>query len=187
MIYANSFSQFNEANSNEPEEPSKLSWYYGIADCHGLESFIKEPNREEWTEVDWLNSIGVSDISSANLDDKKAFNGELGMMQRRCRANMQRHPVIYRVLMEPTDADMVHDELARRTDDGYIMGLEIVKAKVKGIPQLISGRGGNSESPNTRHRPAEPKETPEQLKKKWAMIPNPDLEFSDPNVDPMHG
>jgi hypothetical protein len=186
MIYANSFSQFNEANSTEPEEPSELSWYYGIADCHGLESFIKEPKREVWTEVDFFKSIGVSDIGSAELDDKKAFNGKLGMMKSRCRANMQRHPVIYRVLMEPKDADMVQDQLARRTDAGYIMGLTIVKAKAKGIPQLISGSGGNSESPNTRHRPEEPKETPDQLKKKWAMIPNPDLEFSEPDVDPMH-
>jgi len=156
MIYANSFSQFNEANSNEPEEPIELSWYYGIADCHGLESFIKEPNREVWTEVDFLNSIGVSDISSANLDDKKAFNGQLNMMQMRCSANMQRHPVIYRALMEPEDADMVQDQL----DSGdYIMGLKIVKANSKEI-QLARGTGRN-------------------LEKQWAKIPNPEL-------DPMH-
>ena len=157
MIYANSFSQFNEANSNEPEEPIELFWYYGIADCHGLESFIKEPNREVWTEVDFLNSIGVSDISSANLDDKKAFNGQLNMMQMRCSANMQRHPVIYRALMETDDADMVQDQL----DSGdYIMGLKIVKANSKEI-QLARGTGRN-------------------LEKEWSKIPNPEL-------DPMHG
>jgi len=157
MIYANSFSQFNEANSTEPEEPIELFWYYGIADCHGLESFIKEPNREVWTEVDFLNSIGVSDISSANLDDKKAFNGQLNMMQMRCSANMQRHPVIYRVLMETDDADMVQDQLDR---GDYIMGLKIVKANSKEI-QLARGTGRN-------------------LEKQWAKIPNPEL-------DPMHG
>jgi len=157
MIYANSFSQFNEANSTEPEEPIELFWYYGIADCHGLESFIKEPNREVWTEVDFLNSIGVSDISSAKLDDKKAFNGQLNMMQMRCSANMQRHPVIYRVLMETDDADMVQDQLDR---GDYIMGLKIVKANSKEI-QLARGTGRN-------------------LEKQWAKIPNPEL-------DPMHG
>jgi len=153
MIYANSFSQFNEANSTEPEEPSELFWYYGIADCHGLESFIKEPNREVWTEVDFLNSIGVSDISSAKLDDKKAFNGQLNMMQMRCRANMQRHPVIYRALMETDDADMVQYQLDR---GDYIMGLKIVKANSKEI-QLARGTGTN-------------------LEKQWAKIPNPELD-----------
>lgn len=138
---------------NESTEPA--SWYFGIADCHGIESFIKENIDHDYlNKLDRIHDLGLADETAPTRTSvMKEYNGQLGMMQMRCRFNEQRHPVVYRVLLTDTDAEMVQDLL----DAGdYINALEVVKHNSQEV-QLARGQGAN-------------------LEKRWKMIPNPDLD-----------
>ena len=151
--YVTPFGKFNES-VNEPISNSK--WYYGIADCHGLESFIEEPILHSAEKLDRLNKLGLSPYGSKDDPNAKERNHNLNMMQMRCNFNSQRHPVVYRARLAEDDAEMVQDLL----DSGdYINALKVVKGNSEEV-QLTRGRGGSAE-------------------KAWRMIPNPDL-------DPMH-
>jgi len=152
--FVKSFGLFNE--SLEDSTLNTAEWYYGIADCHGLESFIKEPSLTHAANLDRLKQLGISDFGSEADPAKKAYGGNLAMMQMRCKFNGQRHPVVYRAKLSEDDADMVQDLL----DSGdYINSLNVVKGNSKEV-QLARGGNGSAE-------------------KAWKMIPNPDL-------DPMH-
>ena len=151
--YVKPFSKFNESVS---EPISNSNWYYGIADCHGLESFMKEPSQTSVANMNRLKQLGVTDSGTESLPGRKEYAGNLSMMQLRCRFNGQRHPVVYRARLAEEDAEMVQDLL----DSGdYINALNVVKANSEEV-QLTRGANGPSE-------------------KAWRMIPNPDL-------DPMH-
>jgi hypothetical protein len=151
--YIKPFSKFNESAS---EPISNTKWYYGIADCHGLESFMEEPEIDDASTLDNMFSYGLSPYDANDDPAKKEINHNLNMMQMRCNFNSQRHPVVYRASLAEDDAEMVQDLL----DSGdYINALKVVKGNSKEV-QLTRGRGGSSE-------------------KAWRMIPNPDL-------DPMH-
>jgi len=145
------FSEFNESR-----ERRESSWYYGIADCHGIESFIKEPNLDRSTNLDRLKELGLSDMSGADDPDKKQYGGNLGMMMMRCKFNSQRHPVVYRVKMSEDAASTIEEMLA---DGDYAEALTLMKDMAEET-QIARGTGTNSE-------------------KMWKMIPNPDL-------DPFH-
>jgi len=120
--YIKPFSIFNEALAESAL--NKLSWYYGIADCHGLESFVKEPNMAKANELDDMFDLGLSDTDSKNDPVKKKYIGNLALMKSRCDVNLQRHPVIYRVKLAEEDADMVEDLLSI---GDYINALNVVK------------------------------------------------------------
>ena len=152
--YVKPFGIFNEALEESVSIGS--NWYYGIADCHGLESFVKEPDMADATELDDLFDLGLSDTDSKNDPVKKQYVGNLSMMRMRCRYNGQRHPVVYRVKLSDDDADMVEDLL---NSGDYINALNVVKGNSQEV-QLARGGNGSAE-------------------KAWKMIPNPDL-------DPMH-
>jgi len=146
------FTAFNE--SREPGGES--SWYYGIADCHGVESFIKEPDLKRAASLDKLKALGLSDMGGEDEPEKKQYGGNLGMMMLRCKFNSQRHPVVYRVKMSDDMASMVEEMLS---DGDYADALIAIKDYAEEV-QIARGQGTNPE-------------------KAWKMIPNPDL-------DPFH-
>jgi hypothetical protein len=149
--YVKPFSIFNE--SLEESVSAGSNWYYGIADCHGLESFMKEPDLADADKLDRLHRLGLASHGSKDDPIKKEYGGNLTMMQMRCRFNGQRHPVVYRAKLSEEDADMVQDLL----DSGdYINALNVVKGNLEEV-QLARGGNGSAE-------------------KAWKMIPNPDLD-----------
>jgi hypothetical protein len=77
------------------------SRYYGLADCHGVESF----------------SVDLEQGVSALLMDEefnKDASGKKIMLSLRANANAQRHAVVYRVLLE----DSVADEIEKMMSGG---------------------------------------------------------------------
>lgn len=146
------FKEFNESRGHHGES----SWYYGIADCHGVESFIKEPDLKRAVNMDKLKALGLSDKGGEEEPEKKQYGGNLGMMMMRCKFNSQRHPVVYRVKMSDDMASMVEELLA---DGEYADALIAIKDYSEEV-QIARGQGTNPE-------------------KAWKMIPNPDL-------DPFH-
>lgn len=67
--------------------------YIGIADAHGLESFIP-----------WTNKYAIS-----LLNRDKSANELVNMLSMRARANRHRHAVVYRVALSQKDASMIDD------------------------------------------------------------------------------
>lgn len=126
-----------------------FDWYYGIADCHGLESFIKKP--EDIDELDMLSAMGLGDTTGES--QTKDFNRRLNMMKMRCHANQQRWPVVYMANLSEENAEMVQELFDAELFD---LALEVVKHNSKEI-KLARGIGGN-------------------LEKRWSMIPNHDLD-----------
>lgn len=145
MKYANSFKSFNESRGT-----GESNWYYGIADCKGIESFLKEPSLARSQNLDRLHGLGLSDVSGKEDPDKKAFGGNLTMMMMRCSANPQRHPVVYRVKLSEAAAQMVDDML---TDGDYEEALRFIKGTAEEVQ--LAGSGGE---------------------KRWNKIPNPELD-----------
>lgn len=144
-----SYKQFNEARSVEKTG----SWYYGIADCHGVESFIKEPDRQGWNDHDELNKMGLVDTDSRSLADRQKVDKEIQMMALRCQFNQQRHPVVYRVKLTDEVAELVESYIE---DGDYVMALTTIKDHAIEV-QLAKGTGGGGE-------------------KRWNKIPNPELD-----------
>lgn len=129
------------------EEPG-VDWYYGIADCHGLESFIKAAS--DIDDIDALYALGLADRSGESIS--KEMNGTIAMMKMRCHANQQRWPVIYMAKLSNEDAEMVQELF----DSGdYINALEVVKHN--SVEIKLARRNGASE-------------------RTWNRIPNPELD-----------
>lgn len=146
-ILVKSFSQFNESL-----EHSEAEWYYGIADCKGLESFMKAPNELEEAVPDELMDMGI--ISKEDRDSVKSeFKSTLGMMALRCQFNPQRHAVVYMAKLDKFDAEDIDDMLSNGEYEEALIHLKNVAQEIK----LGRGRGINPE-------------------KAWHKIPNPDLD-----------
>lgn len=142
---------------NESKKP--VSWYFGIADCHGIESFNKENIDHEYlNQLDRIHDLGLADETAPTRKSvMKEYNGQLNMMMMRCRFNEQRHPVVYRVLLTDDVADYIQSMMDRRDYSGALLAIKDYATEI----QLARGQGGN-------------------LERRWNMIPNPDL-------DPYHG
>ena len=93
--YIKPFGIFNEALAESAL--NKSSWYYGIADCTGLESFVKEPDMADANELDDMFDLGLSDADSKNDPVKKQYIGNLSMMQIRCKATNSQRRIKYMV------------------------------------------------------------------------------------------
>jgi phosphatidylinositol kinase/protein kinase (PI-3 family) len=68
--------------------------YVGIADAHGLDSFI--------------NYTALQAVSVLKGDKKKVTN-LIGSLQVRAYANSQRHAVVYRVTLSSEDAEIIQE------------------------------------------------------------------------------
>jgi hypothetical protein len=148
--HVTSFNRFNESRGASRGESS---WYYGIADCHGIESFKKEPDLQRAERMDKLKAIGLSDKGGEEEPEKKQYGGNLGMMIMRCKFNSQRHPVVYRVKLSD-EAAMIIDEMIE--DGDYADALIFMKDAAEET-QIARGQGVN-------------------IEKAWKIIPNPDLD-----------
>jgi hypothetical protein len=85
--------------------------YFGLADCHGLESFAFDP-------ADSIKDFMLDD------DTNKENNSKKIMMSLRANANAQRHAVVYRVSLE----DAAADEIEKLLSEGkYVEALLKVK------------------------------------------------------------
>ena len=86
-------------------------WYYGIADCHGIESFVLDVDES------------VREIFFTNEENKQKTSQQFAMCLR-AQANQQRHAVVYRALI-PEGKD---DEIEKTIKAGdYARGLQLVK------------------------------------------------------------
>lgn len=125
-------------------------WYYGIADCKGLESFMQAPSETDTSDT--LFDMGL--ISQEEMDrNTKGFNQTLSMMAMRCQFNVQRYPVVYMAKLSQSDADEVQGLMDNGDYEEALLYLKDSAHEVK----LARGRGINAE-------------------KAWKMIPNPDLD-----------
>lgn len=90
----------------------QLLTFYGLADCHGLESFIA-------TEV-------------FDLEKEEFFTptDQTGMIAMRAQFNAQRFPVVYKVNMKLEDSMEIEELLE---DGEYIEALEVLKEKAVNI------------------------------------------------------
>jgi len=134
------------------ETYSTPSWWIGLADCNGIESFIQEPDMSDADDADRLAELGL-DKPGAGNEMRKDWSNTVSMLQMRARTNSQRHAVVYRVKLNTEDSDQI-EELLR--DSEYTTALDILKREAL-VTQLARGTGVNSE-------------------KAWNMIPNPDLD-----------
>lgn len=178
--YTKSFEQFNENRMNVKKGPGDgLSWYYGIADCHGIESFIKSVDRDrpEMSDArqkaadlykkaekeDRLKHFGLSDeggektrkeAQAAEYDaELQRERQTMGMMSIRCGANTQRWSIVYKVLLQDEVAEMVED---LQLEGDSLEALNLIKRHALEV-QIARTGGLNPE-------------------KTWAAIPNPSLD-----------
>ena len=86
-------------------------WYYGLADCHGIESFVHDLENE------------MMDLFLTG-DDKKAKTNQQFAMCLRAQANAQRHAVVYRAKLPDAVATEIEDLLKKSK---YVEALELLK------------------------------------------------------------
>ena len=129
--------------------PKKIKTYYGIADCHGIESFICE---QDFTTRAMIRQLRDESLI---LRTKTAPNQELhesvGMLLWRARANYQRHAVVYSAKLTKVKAHTINNMLAAGK---YIEALTYLKENALEIG--VSKAYGQ--------------------KNMWNKIPNPELE-----------
>jgi hypothetical protein len=102
-------------------------WFYGLADCHGIESFVHD----------------IDDTSAAlffNDDDKKEKNSKQFAMCLRAQANQQRHAVVYRAAIPQSQIDVI-ESLIKAGD--YTSALNEVKSCSK---EIMLGTYGTTKS-----------------------------------------
>ena len=125
--------------------------FFGIADAHGLESFIEDYD-------DMVKDLFLSDAGDEG-NTKKINSMQFGMAMR-VMANQQRHAVVYRVQVPDKEAE----EIQKMMDNGeYLEALETIK-ELQDMGKLGKVELGTY---GTTLRAAE---------KNWKMIPNPDLD-----------
>lgn len=134
------------------EEFASPSWWVGIADCNGIESFIKEPDMSDADDADRLAELGLEEPGTGNKL-RKSWSQQIGMLQMRAGANSQRWAIVYRVKLSMEDANSINSLIE---DGEYIEALNYMKRVAQEV-QLARGRGINSE-------------------KAWNRIPDPSLD-----------
>jgi len=86
-------------------------WYYGLADCHGLESFVHDVDDS------------MTDLFFTKQESKSKSSDQYAMCLR-ARENQQRHAVVYRVLLPEEIVKMIEQDLK---DGNYQKALQEVK------------------------------------------------------------
>lgn len=82
-------------------------WYYGLADCHGIESFVHDLENEM---MDLFMDSG----------DKKVKTSQQFAMCLRAQANQQRHAVVYRAKLSNDAAEHIEDLLKKSEYEGAL-------------------------------------------------------------------
>ena len=135
------------------EHTNATSWWVGIADCHGIESFVEEPDMSEADEYEQLSDAGFDDFMELAKKIRKGWSQQVSLMKLRASANAQRYAVVYRIKLRKSDSDEIETMLA---DGEYVDALTYLKQVALEV-QLARNGGAN-------------------LEKAWRLIPNPDLD-----------
>ena len=90
-------------------------WFYGLADCHGVESFVHE-----------VSPI-ARELFFAPEESEDVIAGQYAMCLR-AHANPQRHAVAYRVKMEESKSIEVQ-EMLKKTQ--YVEALRFIKENME--------------------------------------------------------
>ena len=135
----------------ESDDDSTI-WYYGIADSHGIESFLEAPS-----QIDIEAQTELLDMGLINKEESKKmledFNKTLSMMAMRAKFNEHRRSLVYMVELTKYDADRANELF----DSGkYIDALNYIKETALTVK-------GASPSKAT-------------FIKWWESIPNPQLD-----------
>lgn len=128
-------------------------WYVGLADCHGIESFLEEPDMSDADDLERMTDLGFDGYAEEANKIRKGWSQQVAMLKLRANANGQRFPVVYRAQVKKSDADVIEDlmdkgEYANALNYLKSTALDVQAAKVGGI-------------------------NPE---KAWNKIPNPELD-----------
>jgi len=100
-----------------------MSQYVGIADCHGLESFISVPERVLQAELDGENG-------------EYAASSLMAMLSVRAQANRHRHAVIYRAEVGEKEARKIKSYLSKGKYAEALIRLKNVAKKIEVGKQL---------------------------------------------------
>jgi hypothetical protein len=135
VLKFNDFSLMNEAKGAK-----RASWYWGIASCNGVDSFIQEDITEtERQMVNDLEHLGLADEEDLQSIKAKvqAHNAEMHGATMACHANPQRFMVVYRAKITDDDAELIHDSMRSGENE---FALRVLKANSIEI-QLAGGSG----------------------------------------------
>jgi hypothetical protein len=121
--------------------------YYGLADCHGLSSFILDPMHGMSSRM-----MGTIMGETGGADKEKEKKTMINGMYMSAHANPQRRTVVYEAKVSPDMAAMIEELL------GEGENLEALVLLKSGASQISIVQG----LPNA--------------KKFWEQIPNPDLD-----------
>lgn len=132
-------------------DPTK--WFVGLADCHGIESMLEEPDMSEADDLERMTDLGFDGYAEEANKIRKGWSQQVAMLKLRASANSQRYAVVYRVQLRKSDA--VHIE--ELMDDGeYAEALSYMKDAA--LMTQVAKNGGMN------------------IEKAWRLIPNPDLD-----------
>lgn len=92
-------------------------WYYGIADAHGIESFVPDLGDQ------------IMDLFMSKEDNKARTSQQFAMCLR-AQANQQRHSVVYRALVEDEDSNVIEKLIA---ESKYVDALIRLKSCAKDV------------------------------------------------------
>lgn len=96
-------------------ESSELTyWYYGLADCHGIESFIIDQTTDDW------------DLMFAKEDSLETTKGQIMALAMRAFSNKERKAVAFRAMLHRSDVDAI-EELLKSGE--HIKALDTLKQK----------------------------------------------------------
>ena len=102
-------------------------WYYGIADCNGLESF------------NYIPAEGIIDLFLEEKDEKE-IRDHVYFLALRANANSKRHAVVYRAAIPQSQIDVI-EEFIKAGD--YASALNEVKSCAK---EVMLGTYGTTKS-----------------------------------------
>ena len=129
--------------------PKKIKTYYGLADYHGIESFICEEDFITRAMIRRLRDESL--ILRAKSDPNQELGEALSRLLWRARANYQRHAVVYTAKLTKVKAHTINNMLAAKK---YAEALIYLKENALEIG--VSKEFGQ--------------------KNMWSKIPNPDLD-----------
>lgn len=135
------------------EHNNATGWWVGLADCHGIESFIEEPDMSEAEEYEQLSDAGFDDFVEMANKIRKGWSQQVAMLKLRAGANAQRYPVVYRVQLRKSDAEEIENMLNNGEYEEALTHLKNVAIHVQ-----AARTGGVN------------------IEKAWKLIPNPDLD-----------
>lgn len=135
------------------EHANATGWWVGLADCHGIESFLEEPDMTEAEEYEKLSDAGFDDFMELAKKIRKGWSQSVAMMKLRAGANSQRHAIVYRVKLRKSDASEIDSMLA---NGEYAEALSYLKEVA--LETQVAKTGGMN------------------VEKSWSLIPNPDLD-----------